>query len=144
VFVRAGAFVPMAKVVQSTRDYSTREIDLHYYHDAAVKAGSGKLYDDDGETAQAFEAGKYEIVRFSSRNDGGKLEISLATETGKQATPAARTFALKVHNVAARPRGVSIGGRAVQYKWDARRKLLEVAVPLQPRQSATVVIGLRG
>jgi alpha-glucosidase/oligosaccharide 4-alpha-D-glucosyltransferase len=144
VFVRAGAFVPMAKVVQSTRDYSTREIDLHYYHDAAVKAGSGKLYDDDGETAQAFEAGKYEIVRFASRNEGGKLEISLATETGKQATPAARRFALKVHNVAGRPRSVSIGDRTVQYKWDVRRKLLEVGVPLQPLQPATVVIGLRG
>jgi alpha-glucosidase/oligosaccharide 4-alpha-D-glucosyltransferase len=144
VFVRAGAFVPMAKVVQSTRDYSTREIDLHYYHDGAVKAATGKLYDDDGETAQAFEAGKYEIVRFASRNEGGKLEISLATETGKAATPIARTFALKVHNVAARPRSVSIGGRAAPFKWDARRNLLEVAVPLRMRQSALVSIGLQG
>ena len=40
VYVRAGAFVPMAKVVQSTRDYSTRSIDLHYYHDASVAKAS--------------------------------------------------------------------------------------------------------
>jgi alpha-glucosidase/oligosaccharide 4-alpha-D-glucosyltransferase len=142
VFVRAGAFVPMAKVVQTTRDYSTRRIDLHYYHDADVKAASGKLYDDDGETAQAFEAGKYEIVRFASRNGGGKLEIGLATETGRQATPLARSFVLKVHNVAFRPHAVSIGGRSAPFSWDARRKLLDVAVPLQPRQSATVAIAL--
>jgi alpha-glucosidase/oligosaccharide 4-alpha-D-glucosyltransferase len=143
VFVRAGAFVPMAKVVQATRDYSTRHIDLHYYHDASIGSSRGKLYDDDGETAQAFEAGKYEIVRFASRSGGGKLEISLDTETGSQATPMARSFTLKVHNVAARPRAVSIGGRAVPFQWDARRKLLAAAVPLRARQSATVAVALR-
>jgi alpha-glucosidase/oligosaccharide 4-alpha-D-glucosyltransferase len=35
VYVRAGAFIPMAKVVQSTRDYNTKHIELHYYHDAS-------------------------------------------------------------------------------------------------------------
>src|SRR5205814_145435 len=63
VYVRAGAFIPLAKVVQTTRDYSTKNIELHYYHDDSVKAGSGKLYDDDGETAQAYEQGKYELLR---------------------------------------------------------------------------------
>jgi alpha-glucosidase/oligosaccharide 4-alpha-D-glucosyltransferase len=142
VFVRAGAFVPMAKVVQSTRDYSTRSIDLHYYHDASIATASGMLYDDDGETAQAFEAGKYEIVHFASRAAQGSLRISLDTETGSQATALARTFTLKVHNVAARPRAASVGGRRVPFTWNAGRRLLDIVVPLQPRQSAAVTIVL--
>jgi alpha-glucosidase/oligosaccharide 4-alpha-D-glucosyltransferase len=142
VFVRAGAFVPLAKVVQSTRDYSTRQIDLHYYHDASVPEASGKLYDDDGETAHAFEQGKYEIVRFASKAGGGKLEISVNTETGNQARPLARAFALKVHNVGAKPRGVTIDGRKAAFTWDAKRKQLDVSVPARPRLQAKVAIDL--
>jgi oligosaccharide 4-alpha-D-glucosyltransferase len=142
VFVRAGAFIPMAKVVQSTRDYSTRHIDLHYYHDASVTSASGKLYDDDGETARAYERGQYEIVRFVGKASAGKLEISLHTETGKAFKPVARGFALLVHNISAKPRTVSIGARSVPFKWNAQRKLLEVNVPARQRQAATVAIGL--
>jgi len=142
VYVRAGAFVPMAKVVQTTRDYSTRQIDLHYYHDAAVAASEGKMYDDDGETAGAFEAGKYEIVRFASRHADGKLEIALRTETGKAQAPSERGFAVKVHNVGAKPRAVTVDGRAVGFTWNSRHKLLEVPLAARKQPSSTVTITL--
>ncbi len=128
VFVRAGAFVPMAPVVQTTRDYSTRRIDLHYYHDESVPWSVGKLYDDDGVTAGAYAKGEYELVRFISENTERGLEIGVKTETGAAAKPLARQFALKVHNVAKRPAAVRIDGRKVPFKWDARRKLLEVTL----------------
>jgi oligosaccharide 4-alpha-D-glucosyltransferase len=142
VFVRAGAFIPLAKVVQTTRDYTGREIDLHYYHDASVAAAQGKLYDDDGETADAFEAGKYEIVRFASTFAGNALTIDFATETGKQSVAAPRGFALTVHNVQAKPRAVMIDGRAVRSTWNAQRKVLEIAVPARVSQAAKVTITL--
>jgi oligosaccharide 4-alpha-D-glucosyltransferase len=142
VFVRAGAFIPMAKVVQSTRDYSTRHIDLHYYHDASVTSASGKLYDDDGETARAYEQGQYEMVRFAAALGAGKLEVSLKTETGKAFKPVARGFTLLVHNIAAKPRTVSIASRSVPFKWNAQRKLLEVSVPAQQGLAAKVAIAL--
>jgi alpha-glucosidase/oligosaccharide 4-alpha-D-glucosyltransferase len=142
VFVRAGAFVPMAQVVQSTRDYTGRQIDLHYYHDASVAASSGKLYDDDGETAGAYEAGKYEIVRFTSKYAGGRLEIDFATETGKAYAAAERGFSVKVHNVHANPRSVTIDGRAVAGRWNSKHKLLEVTVPARRGQNAKLAIAL--
>jgi len=142
VFVRAGAFVPMAKVVQTTRDYTGRQIDLHYYHDASVAASSGKLYDDDGETAGAYEAGKYEIVRFTSSYASGRLEIGFATETGKAYAAAERAFSLKVHNVQARPRAVTVDGRAVAFGWNVKQRLLDVAVPARRGQAAKVVVVL--
>jgi alpha-glucosidase/oligosaccharide 4-alpha-D-glucosyltransferase len=142
VFVRAGAFVPMAKVVQTTRDYTGRQIDLHYYHDASVAASGGKLYDDDGETAGAFEQGKYEIVRFASRYAAGRLEVAFETETGKDYVPAERGFSLKVHNVQARPRSVTLDGRAVAVNWNAKHKLLDVTVPARRQLKAKVAIVL--
>ena len=142
VFVRAGAFVPLAPVVQTTRDYTGRQIDLHYYHDASVASANGTLYDDDGATAGAFEAGKYEIVRFASRFAGGTLQIGFATETGKQYEAARRGFALTVHNVGAKPRAVTIDGRAVKSTWNAQRKVLEIAVPARVAPASQVTITL--
>jgi len=146
VYVRAGAFVPMAKVVQTTRDYTGRQIDLHYYHDASVKTSSGKLYDDDGETAGAFAAGKYEIVRFTSKlgeADGkARLEIGFTTETGKAMTAVPRGFSLKVHNVAAKPRAVTVDGRAVRFVFNAQQHLLEVPVAAKAAQAAQVIVTL--
>ncbi len=142
VYVRAGAFVPMAKVVQSTRDYTTRSIDLHYYHDASVASGEGKMYDDDGETADAYAKGRYEIVRFASRQASGKLEIRFGTETGKAQAPQERGFALKVHNVQVKPRGVTVDGKAVRFVWNDKHKLLEVPVAARKQPSSSVVVTL--
>jgi alpha-glucosidase/oligosaccharide 4-alpha-D-glucosyltransferase len=142
VYVRAGAFIPMAKVVQSTRDYSARQIDLHYYHDASVAGSEGKMYDDDGETRDAYAKGKYEIVRFTSRFADGRIEIGLQTETGKAQTPAERGFALKVHNILTKPRAVTVDGRAVRFGWNSRQKLLEVPVAARKQPSARIAITL--
>lgn len=142
VFVRAGAFIPLAKVVQSTRDYSTRHIDLHYYHDASVSASFGKLYDDDGETAQAWEQGKYELAHFSSAAAKGELTLKLRSESGKAWKAQPRSYALQVHNVAARPKRVMLDGRAVQPKWDAKRKVLEVDIPAQAGGERSIAITL--
>jgi oligosaccharide 4-alpha-D-glucosyltransferase len=141
-YVRAGAFVPLAAPVQSTRDYSTRRLELHYWHDAAVAAAQGQLYDDDGQTAGAYEAGKYEIVRFTGRLAQGRLQIGLAPETGKAATATAREFDLKVHNVAAKPRAVVAGGKTLPFSWDARRSLLEVKLPILRTAPLQVAITL--
>jgi oligosaccharide 4-alpha-D-glucosyltransferase len=141
-FVRAGAFVPLAQPVQSTRDYSTAKLDLHYWHDAGVTRAEGHLYDDDGHTAHAYESGKYELVRFSSRLADGRLALDIVPETGAAATPTARSFDLKVHNVAARPRAVQAGGRPVRFRWDARRRVLDVPLPAVRSAPLRVVVTL--
>ena len=104
------------------------------------QASNGKLYDDDGETAGAYEAGKYEIVRFASSYAGGRLEIGFDTETGKAYAAAERGFRVKVHNVQARPRAVTLDGRSVAFGWNAKQKLLDVAVPARRGQSAKLVV----
>jgi alpha-glucosidase (family GH31 glycosyl hydrolase) len=141
-FVRAGAFVPLAPPMQSTRDYSTAKLDLHYWHDAGVTRAEGHLYDDDGRTPHAYEAGKYELVRFSSRLADGRLTLTIAPEIGAAATPTARTFDLKVHNVAARPRAVRAAGRALAFRWDARRHVLDVPLPAVRSAPLEVVVTL--
>jgi alpha-glucosidase/oligosaccharide 4-alpha-D-glucosyltransferase len=142
VYVRGGAFIPLAKLVQTTRDYSTNNIELHYYHDAAAKAGSGKLYDDDGETANAYEQGKYELVRFTSRLQGRDLALQIATETGAAYQHTQRSVELSVHNIAARPAAVTLDGQPLAFAWDASSRLLTAALPASDAALRKVAIRL--
>src|SRR5450830_1261855 len=142
VFVRAGAFVPMTQVVQSTKDYSTARVDLHYWHDDTVRQSAGKLYDDDGATAGAFEAGKYELARFTSRADAGLLRIGVTTETGKDYAAKPRAYTLHVHNVAAKPRAVAVDGKALDFRWDAKTRVLTARLPAKAALATEIVVSL--
>ena len=126
IFVRGGAFVPMIKVIQTTKNYSTKEIDLHYYHDASVTKGQGKLYDDNGETANAFEKGAYSLLNFSSTFENNVLSINLTEKNGKRYRALDRKVSFVIHNVAAKPQQVLSQDQSLAFEWDEKKKVLSV------------------
>jgi oligosaccharide 4-alpha-D-glucosyltransferase len=144
VYVRAGAFVPMAPLAPqllSTRDYTGKRIDLHYWHDAGVRSASGMLYDDDGATADAHAKGKYELARFTASAQPGALDIAIATEAGSAAEPAVRAYTLHVHGIA-RPKRVLLDGRPLAFAWDAKAGVLKAVLPARARLAAKVSVRL--
>lgn len=143
VFVKAGSFVPLAKLVQTTDDYATSSIELHYYHDAGVARSSGKLYDDDGKTPDAFEKGDYQTLHFTSNYAGKILTLNLHAEIGKQQHAVSRRIMLTMHGIAKRPQAVAIAGRAVTYRWDAQHKLLHVPVQWDEQSDLSVATKLK-
>ena len=99
VLVRAGSFIPMVDVVDSTRDYSSENLTLHYYADASVAASVGQMYDDDGESRLSIQDGEYELLKFSSRQDEASLTLDLQRETdGYRGMPASRQVTAVIHN----------------------------------------------
>jgi len=134
VFVRAGAFIPMIDVIQSTDRYSTRSINLHYYHDDAVTEASGKLYDDDGKTPAAYEKGEYTVLHFASHLAARRLRIDISSENGKNYVPVERSVHLSIHNIMARPQQVTLQSGTkqtrVQYRFDPEKHSLAVTIPL--------------
>ncbi|MEM1175145.1 MAG: TIM-barrel domain-containing protein [Pseudomonadota bacterium] len=98
VYVRAGAFVPTVPLVQTTRDYTSEELTLHYYADASVSAASGHMYDDDGATRQNLERGDYEVLHFDAQHADGQLVVTLSSEGSYTGKPETRTITLVVHN----------------------------------------------
>ncbi|WP_338766350.1 TIM-barrel domain-containing protein [Massilia sp. METH4] len=139
VYVRAGAFVPMAPVVQSTRDYTGRSIDLHYWHDAVVTSSAGMLYDDDGATADAYGKGKYEIARFTANARDSALDIGITTETGSAFQPVVRAYTVHVHGLA-KPKRVLLDGRELVFSWDAKTRIAKATLPARARLQATLRI----
>jgi alpha-glucosidase (family GH31 glycosyl hydrolase) len=117
-FVRAGAFVPMARLVQNTKDYSLQAFELHFYHDSSVVSSTGMLYNDDGLTPEAYENGRYEILRFHNLNQANNIRISIETETGKNFVSSEKDIALVLHRLDKKPKKVLIDGKKRAFEWD--------------------------
>ena len=113
-FVRGGSFVPMIETIQNTSKFSLDNFNLHFYFDDSVKTSSGKLYNDNGETPQAFEKGQFEILNFNSNNNGNTLVLKLTANTGKNYTPTDKNVTIVVHNLKAKR--IFINGQETIFK----------------------------
>lgn len=100
VLVKAGAFVPLVPAVQSLSQYSSRQLELHYYHDDSVAAGQGELYEDDGVSPDSLATGQYELLKFNAVHAKGQLQLSLdRTGLGYTGMPKQRAVTLVLHQL---------------------------------------------
>ncbi|QBZ97464.1 glycoside hydrolase family 31 protein [Flavobacterium sangjuense] len=113
-FVRGGSFIPMIETIQNTSKYSLANFNLHYYFDESVTNSSGKLYNDDGTTPNAFEKGQYEILNFNSTNNNKSLVIKIAAVTGKNFTSTDKNVSILIHNIKAKR--IFVNGQERVYK----------------------------
>ena len=98
-YVRGGAFIPMAKPMQTPADYSGEILEVHYYFDEEIKESSSYLYHDDGKTPHSFENGQYEIIKFESSLSGDSLDLKIEKEEGENSTTAIRVVKIIVENL---------------------------------------------
>ncbi len=110
-YVRAGAFIPMARLVQSTDDYEFNNFDLHFYHDASIKESKRELYNDDGLTKEAFEKSNYEILEFEFKQENRSLEFEFEAEIGVNYEKEQKEIRLIIHNLGETPKHVKINGK---------------------------------
>ena len=114
VLVKAGSFVPMTKPVQSTRDYSSEQLTLHYYADSSIDCAKGEMYEDDGKTPDAIAKGEFERLNFYYLNDNGTQKFELRRSGDYNGKPQSRELTLVVHNQSAKPSHISVDGRYIQ------------------------------
>lgn len=129
VFVRGGAFIPMIKTIQNTTKYSLANFDLHFYFDEKATSSTGKLYNDDGLTPNAFEKGAYEILNFSSNVTSKVIMLKVNTTVGKTFTSSDKNITLLVHNISSKPTKVTINGANIDFKTNANT--IEIMVVLK-------------
>ncbi|MDP2714425.1 TIM-barrel domain-containing protein [Rheinheimera sp.] len=114
VLVKAGSFVPMAELVQSTRDYSSKKLTLHYYADSSVDCAKSEMYEDDGKTPDAIDKGEFELLNFYYLQQDGEQKFELRRSGNYAGRPESRELTLVVHNQSATPRHISVDGRYIQ------------------------------
>lgn len=75
IFVKAGAFIPMVKAVNSTDYYSSKDLTVLYF--PSGKSSEGVMYEDDGKTFDAYKVGNFQLLKFSTE-DGKKFTFSVS------------------------------------------------------------------
>ncbi|WP_193162002.1 glycoside hydrolase family 31 protein [Microbulbifer hainanensis] len=115
VLVRAGAFIPTADDMDTTRDYSSKHLTLDYYaHPTAVNSSS-YIYEDDGVTANAFAKGQYEKLHFSAARSAEGVEFAFTRDgNGYAGAPESRAITLKLHNWQQAPSAIAADGQALK------------------------------
>ncbi|WP_109301122.1 TIM-barrel domain-containing protein [Aquimarina sp. AU474] len=142
VFVKSGSFIPMVEPVQTTDKYTIQNFKLHYFHDAIVKTSTGKLYNDDGITPNAYEKGKYELLRFKSSTSSEKLSIDLSLEKGVGFDSRNKSVAIIVHNINTAPKSVIINDVTASFDWEEKSKTLHINLDWQVNELKRVEIFL--
>lgn len=113
-FVRGGSFVPMIETIQNTSKYALYNFNLHFYFDDSVKTSTGKLYNDNGETPQAFEKGQFEILNFNGNVNGNTLVLKLTATVGKNYVSTDKNVTVVVHNLKAKR--IFVNGQETVFK----------------------------
>ena len=98
-FVRGGAFIPMAKPMQTTAGYTGETMEVHYYFDEEVKESKGFLYHDDGNNTMAIEDNKYEIIHFTSKTETAALNLRIEKEGFSDLEEGVRLIEVVIENL---------------------------------------------
>lgn len=141
VFVRGGAFIPMIKTIQNTSKYSLNAFDLHFYFDAKTTQSEGKLYNDDGTTANAFEKGAFEILNFNSASNEKMVTLTLTTTTGKTFQSADKNISVMLHNLNGKAKKVTVDGKNSSFI--IKDKTIEIPVISKKGAKNTILIQLQ-
>lgn len=128
VYVRAGAFIPLTDMVQTTENYDDSTFQLQYYHDDSVKQSERELYFDDGKTANPIGNEAFQILKFEAEQKGNWLEIEFEAKTGKNYAATTKKIALTIHNILNKPKKIKVGNKKVEGSYNAKYKTLTIDV----------------
>lgn len=135
-YVRGGAFVPMIQSIQNTSQYNLKTFDLHFYFDESVTESDDKLYNDDGETPNAFEKGLYEIFNFESEFKKNCLIIEIETELGDNFNFSSKEINLIIHNILEKPKKV----KGYKFTWNSENNTLVIPVSIKSSKEKSIKI----
>ena len=136
VYVRGGAFIQRIQSIQNTQLYQLKSLDLHFYFDETVKESEGYLYNDDGETPNAYEKGKYEMLTFESEFKNNRLHIEIEQKLGENFEFISKEVKLIVHNISSKPKKV----KDHKFDWSKENNTLTVLISLKNRNAKNLKI----
>lgn len=129
VFVRAGAIIPQAPVVQFTGEVPKGPLDLWVYPGSDCR---GSLYQDDGNTL-AYQHGELLRVQFTCDSNSKSLKFTFSTAQA-QYKPWWTTLQATFFGLSTRPQQIQSGNSVVQgWGYDAARGSVTITLPASPQ-----------
>ena len=127
-YVRAGAFIPLAKSMQTTKDYNQNALQLHYYHDESVLESERDFFTDNGIEANTIDKKNYQILEFEADYKRNRLDIEMEAYTAINFNPEVKTIALVIHNIKSEPRRIKIGSKKIKGSYNSKNKTLALQI----------------
>lgn len=140
-FVRGGAFIPMAKPMQTTQNFSAEDVELHYFVDREAGETEDIFYHDDGITPETYVNGDYELLYFKSSIEENKLNLNILKKPGKaRNTSEFEAIDLVIHNLERRPKKVILGRKNIPFEYDSSERRLSIPVVLKEENTTLTII----
>ncbi len=115
-YVRGGAVIPMADLVQSLDDYSIASLDLIQFHDPENVYYRTFIYHDDGETFNSYGRGEFEKLHITSSNRGRESTLVFRKEIGKNFDSNFQVIHMEIKNVKKSVKRVLLDEKDIPYK----------------------------
>jgi alpha-glucosidase (family GH31 glycosyl hydrolase) len=131
VFVKAGSFIPMSAAIQSTEEYKSQNVTLHFYDHPSVSNSEGMWYEDDGLTADAYEKGLYNLLKLDNKRSKKSSEITFILEKGNEQMQLISSFKFEVHFSENPPKKVKINGKKTKLEVNVNKNYFSVPLSIQ-------------
>lgn len=142
-YIRAGAFIPLARPIQTTADYDANKIHLQYYHTDALEKSEREFYFDDGLSAKAIANEAYQILEFEADKEGRSLEIEFEADTGTNFKAETKTIELVIHNIQKSPKRIKVDREKVNGTYNSKNKTLTLNITWDTTQEKEIQIKLQ-
>ena len=125
LFVRAGAFIPMADYkMENTGDYDPSRLTVNYYPVAGVDS-QYTLFDDDRTSTGTIENGQHRLITFSGSANGTRIRVS--SEGGYLNAPSQINLTFVIHRAAGQAT-FRVNGRNIKPKFNEEAHTLTFSV----------------
>lgn len=142
-FVRAGAFIPMAKPMHTTDDYNPDSLELHYYFDTSINESERKFYNDNGLTSNTIKNEMFEELEFEAERNGSTLELEFEANIKSNYKATIKDIQLIIHNIDKQPKSIKMNGKRVNVNWDNTKKTVTIPVTWHPSEELNITIKLK-
>lgn len=121
VYAKGGSFIPMIEPIQSTDDYSSDYLTIHFYHDPNTPVSDFVMYEDDGKTKYAYENGLYELLKMKAMHFDDFLLFSFNRETHEnyERMPGNRIIDLVIFGIEKTPETIRVDNQVATKATDA-------------------------
>lgn len=142
-YIRAGAFIPMYNLVQSTANLDSNTIELHYFHDDSITETEREVYNDDGTTADAYKNEAYELLEFEAELEKDWLEIEFEADIESNFTAQYKRVKLVIHNIEHPPKRFKIKGEKVNAMHNSKAKTVTLYTTWKTSEDKEIRIKLK-
>lgn len=143
MFVKAGAFIPMADYkMGNTGDYNPARYTVAYYPASGAES-SYTMFEDDRKSTRSLADNAYSLITFTGKDTAEATVITVSNKGTYTGAPAKKHLTFAIHNIDNTPASVTVNGKKLgkkAIKYNPATATLDVTFDWDVATPATVTV----